>query len=337
MEGELGAGDWGLAVAERIPAFRATRGKIAIFACESRTMTTHTRFLAGFHAACLLLAACIPQTIVAAERPPTSSVGGFSKADYNRHVDAIKKKLPGPGFTVVVERPFVVIGDSSREEVEEYCATTIRWAVDRLKTAYFKKDPAEILDIWLFKDAESYERHCRVLFKHRPDTPYGFFSAEYHAMAMNIATGGGTLVHEIVHPFMAANFPDCPSWFNEGLGSLYEQSSERDGSIIGMTNWRLAGLQAAIRKSRLPRFEALCKTTDREFYDDDRGTNYAQARYLCYHLQEIGLLRTFFQRFVANHAADPSGYRTLQEVLGREDMDAFQKQWEAMVLKLRFP
>jgi len=47
-------------------------------------------------------------------------------------------------------------------------------------------------------------------------------------------------VHEIVHPFMAANFPDCPAWFNEGLASLYEQSSERDGKIIGLTNWRLA-------------------------------------------------------------------------------------------------
>ena len=46
---------------------------------------------------------------------------------------------------------------------------------------------------------------------------------------MNIATGGGTLVHEIVHPFVEANFPGCPTWFNEGLGSLYEQSAERKG------------------------------------------------------------------------------------------------------------
>jgi len=28
------------------------------------------------------------------------------------------------------------------------------------------------------------------------------------------------LVHEIVHPFMRANFPECPAWFNEGLASL---------------------------------------------------------------------------------------------------------------------
>ena len=31
----------------------------------------------------------------------------------------------------------------------------------------------------------------------------------------------------MVHPFVEANFPDCPAWFNEGLGSLYEQCAER--------------------------------------------------------------------------------------------------------------
>jgi hypothetical protein len=30
----------------------------------------------------------------------------------------------------------------------------------------------------------------------------------------------------------------------------------------------------------------LTKTTDDAFYDDDRGEHYAQARYLCYYLQE---------------------------------------------------
>ncbi len=33
---------------------------------------------------------------------------------------------------------------------------------------------------------------------------------------------------------------------------------------------------------------------------------------------------------------DPSGYRTLQRVLGEDDMDAFRKRWEAFVLGLRF-
>jgi hypothetical protein len=154
---------------------------------------------------------------------------------------------------------------------------------------------------------------------------------------MNIATGGGTLVHEIVHPFMAANFPSCPAWFNEGLGSLYEQCGDREGRIVGFTNWRLAGLQAAIRKKQLPTFQRLCTMTDQDFYRDDRGTHYAQARYLCYYLQEQGLLQKFYRRFAAKHGEDPGGYRTLETVLARDDMQAFQKEWEAFVLKLTFP
>jgi hypothetical protein len=145
---------------------------------------------------------------------------------------------------------------------------------------------------------------------------------------------------------MAANFPECPAWFNEGLGSLYEQSAERDGQIVGLTNWRLiggwpphaqGGLQKAIREKRVPSFKTFCSTTDDEFYRNDKGTNYAQARYLCYYLQEHGLLRKFYRAFYANRKKDPTGYDTLKAVLGRDDMNAFKKDWEAYVLKLRFP
>ena len=32
----------------------------------------------------------------------------------------------------------------------------------------------------------------------------------------------GTLSHELVHPYMEANFPDVPSWFNEGLAEYVQ-------------------------------------------------------------------------------------------------------------------
>ena len=240
---------------------------------------------------------------------------------------------------MVVRPPFVVIGDEPARLVERYAEQTIQWAVDRLKAAYFTKDPAEILDIWLFRDKQSYEKHCRKLFRRSPTTPYGFYSAADGALVMNIATGGGTLVHEIVHPFMAANFPQCPAWFNEGLGALYEQCGDENGTIHGYTNWRLAGLQEAIRKKRVPALETLCHTTDEQFYHEDRGTNYAQARYLCYDLQQRGLLGKFYRQFVADVRKDPGGYATLKAVLDRDDdgMKAFQRQWESDVLKLTFP
>jgi len=66
------------------------------------------------------------------------------------------------------------------------------------------------------------------------------------------------------------------------------------------------------------------------------ATNYAQSRYLCYYLQEKGLLTKFYHAFYTARAEDPTGYKTLQSVLGKKDMSAFKKEWEAYVLKLRF-
>ena len=87
----------------------------------------------------------------------------------------------------------------------------------------------------------------------------------------------------------------------------------------------------------MPSFETLCSTTSEQFYEEDeKGTNYAQARYLCYYLQQQGLLQKFYRRFYASRKEDPTGYETLQKILGRTDMPEFQKEWEAFVLKLRF-
>jgi hypothetical protein len=152
---------------------------------------------------------------------------------------------------------------------------------------------------------------------------------------MNIGTGGGTLVHEIVHPFVEANFPSCPSWLNEGLGSLYEQCGQVGGHIHGYTNWRLPGLQRAIRENRVLQFKTLLGMNTQEFYDDDRGVHYAQSRYLCYYLQQNGLLVKFYQEFVANQNDDPSGFKTLQKILGETDIDAFQQRWHKYVMSLR--
>jgi hypothetical protein len=154
---------------------------------------------------------------------------------------------------------------------------------------------------------------------------------------MNIATGGGTLCHEIVHAFIASNFPDCPAWFNEGLACLYEQCGSRAGRVVGLTNWRLAGLKTEIRAGTLPSFETLLGTTTRRFYNMRRGNNYAQARYLCYYLQEKGLLVKFYGAFRRNVKKDPSGYRTLKNILDEDDMADFQGRWEKWVLQLRFP
>ena len=265
-------------------------------------------------------------------------IGPFdlTDADYKEHVQQLKTELP-EGFHVVIQKPFVVIGDDQREKVEKWAGGTVKWTVDRIKKQYFKKDPKHIVDIWLFKDKASYEKNCKSVVGYDPHTPYGFYSSSHNAIVMNISTGGGTLVHEIVHPFMESNFAECPSWFNEGLASLYEQCRDKKGKIWGSTNWRLRGLQLEIKSETLPTFKELCTTTTRQFYKGETGDNYAQARYLCYYLQEKGLLNQYYHAFRRNVKNDPSGYSTLANVLQEKDMAAFEARWKKYCLGLKFP
>jgi len=273
---------------------------------------------------------------------PATTSFRFTEADFTRHVKELnaemKKRLSSrvaQGFSIVIQKPFVVIGDEPKEVVQQRAQDTVKWAVDRLKQDFFSKDPDDILDIWLFKDEASYEKHTRLLFGETPTTPYGYYSSNHKALIMNIATGGGTLVHEIVHPFMEANFPACPPWLNEGLGSLYEQCGDVDGHIHGFTNWRLPGLQRAIGAKGVPSFKTLTEMDSSAFYNDDKGTNYAQSRYLCYYMQEKGVLVKFYQEFLARQKEDPSGFKSLQKVLCERDMDAFKTKWEKYVMRLR--
>jgi hypothetical protein len=256
-------------------------------------------------------------------------------AAYARHIHGLRARLPHPRFTIVLTRPFVVLGDEAPATVRRRAKATVAWAVKRLKALYFSKNPDHVIDVWLFKDRASYLKHAKELFNDEPDTPYGYYSPTDKALVMNIATGGGTLVHEIVHPFMHANFPGCPSWFNEGLASLYEQCGDRKGRINGFVNWRLKGLLSSIRDKELRSFPSLLATTSREFYGRGSGSHYAQARYLCYYLQERGLLVKFFRRFTKTQAKDPGGVAALKAVLETKDLKAFQRRWEEWVLKLR--
>ena len=294
------------------------------FRSQFAELTRETFYYLGYSVRSLLK---LPETRV-------ESASVIEPTDLDRHIAALTKRLPSKDFSIVVQRPFVVIGDEPEPVVKERAEGTIKWAVEKLKQDFFTEDPKDIIDIWLFKDAASYQKHARLLFNDNPSTPYGYYSRSHKALIMNISTGGGTLVHEIVHPFIEANFPSCPPWLNEGLGSLYEQCGEQDGHIHGFVNWRLPGLQKAIKAGEVGSFKDLMAMDVNAFYSDSRGVNYAQSRYLCYYLQQKGLLFTFYKQFHAHQKTDPTGYKTLQSILGERDMSLFQRKWEKYVLNL---
>lgn len=276
------------------------------------------------------------RSIRAAERRPAETPiveGAVTDAAFDAHLRQLAASLPR-GMHLAALKPFAVIGNQSKGTVAQHASGTIASAVRRLKKLYFEDDPQEIIDVWLFKDDKSYRHYAKTLFGDTPDTPFGYYSEAHNALIMNVGTGAGTLIHELVHPLMRANFPEVPTWFNEGLASLYECSTNRNGQIWGLTNWRLGGLKRAIRNKSLPSFKEIMAMDAWTFYGEGSGDYYAASRYLLQYLQEKGLLQAYYRAFHTARTVDPTGYQTLLSLLNVDDEAAFQKKWERWVLQL---
>jgi hypothetical protein len=250
-------------------------------------------------------------------------------------VDTWKDRFAEEGFHYVVAPPFVIAGNGTPRQIERYRDQTVLASAKALKATYFKTDPGEPVLILLFETEGPYKRLAKKWFDKENVPHYGYFRHD-NIMLMNVGTGTGTLVHELTHALIKPDFPDVPSWFNEGLASLYEQCSlGGTPAIRGLVNWRLPGLQKAIKDGTLRSLEELID--DPRFYREDLvGVNYAQARYLMLYLQDKGLLVKYYTSFRDSVANDPTGLAALKKIIAPQTLDDFESDWRKWVMALRF-
>ena len=253
--------------------------------------------------------------------------------DEAKKIIAEMKDRVGAGAIVEQVDPIFFAATDGTQRSLDRCKRTIASMQRGLYKDFLKKKPKKPLKVYLFKEKASYENYCEEFLNESPGTPFGFYRDSDRSLIMNIATGTGTLAHELVHPLAAADFEKIPSWFNEGFASLYEQSTtKRDGTIWGLVNWRLPGLQEDLDDVEL---EALMKTTSGEFYGRGSGLRYAAARYLCMYLQQEGKLPEFYRSFRDTFDKDKTGITQLEKVTGRSLTDV-QADWEKWVSQLKF-
>jgi len=242
----------------------------------------------------------------------------------------------------VRSKHLLVIGNGSEKDIRLMAVRLeqFREVVTQLFTRP-GSDSAVPTTVIVFKDDASYRpfktnQNNAGYFQPGQDVNYITLSAETRGEQdwFNI------IFHEYTHLITNNSIGLSPAWFNEGLASLYEASGEKNGHIRGYTNWRLPALQEAIREGGLLPFPKMMALSSDDFYGGrGNGRNYshyyAQARYLCYHLQEQDLLVKFYKAYVAGVKTDPSGVEALKSVLNERDLKAFQQRWEKMVLGLR--
>ena len=256
-------------------------------------------------------------------QPPDSVTINFSG-----RINELTGKL-STDFIVKEHSYFVIASNLSEAETDKILSQTIDRAVDCFYNDYFHTKPTEATTIFLFKDDKTYRYWAKTLYDDDDLSKYGYYKPSERTMLMNINTGTGTLVHEMTHALARYDFPDIPSWFNEGLGSLYERCSLNNKTILGYVNWRLPALQDAIADKSYKSIERLMKTNWEEFYGDGSDVNYSQARYLCMYLQENGLLKKYYQYFRDTYNDDNTGIKQMEKITGKSisELDADYVAW----------
>jgi hypothetical protein len=300
------------------------------------------------------VAVCLAVCLAASSRPAVAAtaapaIRAATQPTLNEKCQELlarwRDKFDAERLSYLVDPPFVLAGDGGEQKLRGYLEHTLRASADAMHRQFFTTRPTEPILILLFETEKPYRRLASQWFGDEDVSHFGYFRRG-NVMLMNVGTGTGTLVHELTHALMKPDFPDAPDWFNEGLGSLFEQCTLADPTagagdgaatkIRGLTNWRLPALQQRIRAHTLRSTEALIE--DPHFYEAPLvGPNYAQARYLLMYLQEKHQLEPFYKNLRATHATDPTGLTAFQQAIAPQPLSDFDQLWRQWVLTLHFP
>mgnify|MGYP006293213997 CR=1 FL=1 len=258
---------------------------------------------------------------------------GALTAACERSAASLRRQLPA-GFHVVVAPPFVVAGNEPATRVRARARHTVVGAAEALWASLFDARPSRPIRVLLPSGEASYRGLAVKLFGDKDLPHFGYYRRRDRTLVMNIATGGGTLVHELTHALMEPDFPEAPTWFDEGLASLHEQCSIGEDRIVGRVNWRLPALRAALDARRLRSLRKLI--TKRDFRTNNEGLNYAHARYFVFYMQKRGLLGAFYRRFRDTHRPGrPTDVACVERTFG-QGLDEIDRAFRAWLRTLRY-
>lgn len=215
-------------------------------------------------------------------------------------------------FAVAVDQPTLAMLESDLQIVE---------AVEEREV--FSHPPDEFIRIALPSEAD---------FSRMAPVPH--LGGDYEDTTRTVVSMrlGQFMTHEFTHALHAADQhaigQEHPVWLSEGLASLYE-SAEIDGTkLIAHDNSRLKFVRYAAKSGGLVPLEKLLRMTRQDF-NARPNLAYGQASGLLRYLQEAGLLKPFYDAYIAGYAKDPTGATALEQTTG-STLPAIQKafsQW----------
>lgn len=234
--------------------------------------------------------------------------------------DVLRTSLPA-SWSILLKPPLILASDLKREDLETITRQTIDPTCFALQVDYFDHDPQEPITLLVASEEESYRIALQLLKQPHREEYSGLYARDQRTVVLNLATGTGTVAHELTHALAHADFPNMPEWLDEGLASLQEASefTEDHRHLMGRDNWRLRYLQEAEQRQC---WKALSRLFDEPFAKSHVASlDYALARYFCLFLQERGVLPTYYRKCREWSNRDQTGKLALLRIFPGQSLD----------------
>ncbi len=262
----------------------------------------------------------------------------YAGMDYDKVISKYSGKMPSSA-TITSFRYYVIFSDLDENTTYNLIDKDIRHTVDAMTKHYVSDLPDSVTPVFFFNDYDTYRDFSvnTIGLDENDLSPFGYYKISKNIIVIRYVSWKGSTSHEITHSLIQYDFPDIPSWLNEGLASLHEKYVYTDGVMKGDFNWRILSLRRAFRENTYTGLKKLMETNDEELYGKRSAFYYAQSRFLLMYIQQKDLLDDYYLLFKKTAADDPTGITQFEKTLNKplEDIDkelvdyinSFTQQW----------
>ncbi len=153
---------------------------------------------------------------------------------------AVAKEL-SPRGRAAVHGPFLLISEAGHEAGQlASIGQTLSRYLRFLGTSYDVTPPAHFVTVYLVEShyaVRGLAERLHGLDVSEATVGYTFVD-DASVVAAVAGTAVGTVLHELFHLLVRADFGDIPQWLDEGIASLYEVSGRNGDNYFGLENWR---------------------------------------------------------------------------------------------------
>jgi hypothetical protein len=261
--------------------------------------------------------------------------------DRNKPMEATSrlKSFLDPKYHFSISNRFILVSEKERnisdnqiQAIAESLERAYRFFVDY----YALRPPDKFITVYLVSSKEILQELAGSLHGIDIGESAIGYSMIGDLSLLGVASGDpeliGTLYHELWHLVVRADIGDIPAWLDEGIASLYSNSSWRKDSLYGnVNNWRTYDLQ----KKRLqemgvsvPDIREVIEYNWEQFNGGPQtdlckaAINYSLTNHLMLYFQQQGLLKKVVQAIRDRGNPDTStvnkGSRLIELVTGRD-------------------